>query len=75
MRAWADVSDIHNSRQHINTHLPLLNDEAFVDAWFEHFHHLRITHIVTDVFKNVLVRDDTQRPEHNPDRDVVLDVR
>src|ERR1700733_11933024 len=55
-------------------YLPLLNDETFIDTWLEHFHHLGITGVVTNMFQNVAIGCDAQSTEHDPDWDVFSNI-
>ena len=66
-------ADRHPKR--ICTNLAILNDEAIVNTRLEHLKHLRVLHIIADVFKDVAVGDYTQGTEDDPDGDVDLDVR
>ena len=56
------------------TNLAVLDDETLVDTGLQHFQHLVVLHVVTDMLENVAVRDDTQCTEDDPNRDVDLDV-
>ena len=40
-----------------------------------HLHHLRIVEVVDDVLEDVSVGHEAQRPEHDHDGDLLLDVR
>ena len=40
-----------------------------------HLHHLRVVEVVDDVLQDVPVRDEPERPEHDHDGDLLLDVR
>ena len=56
-------------------HLPVLDDETIVNTRLKHLQHLDVLHVVANVFQDVAVRDNTQRAEDDPDRDIDLDVR
>ena len=57
------------------TNLAILDHEAVVDTRLEHLKHLRVLHVIADVFKDIAVGDYTQGTEDDPDGDVDLDVR
>ena len=56
-------------------HVAVLNDETVVDTRFEHLKHRRVVHVVANVFQDIAVRDDTERTEDDPNRNVDLDIR
>ena len=56
-------------------HVAVLNDETVVDTRLEQFKHLRVLHVVADVFQDISIRDDAQRSEKHPDRNVDFDIR
>jgi hypothetical protein len=37
------------------TNLAILNDETIVDAWLEHFKHLKVLHVVANVLDDITV--------------------
>lgn len=57
------------------TNLAILDHEAVVDTRLEHLEHLRVLHVVANVFKNVAVRDYTQGTEDDPNGNIDFDVR
>jgi hypothetical protein len=52
------------------TYVTILDHKAVIDTWFEHFQHLHVLHVVTNMFKNIAVRHDTQGSEDDPDGNV-----
>lgn len=57
------------------TYITILNDESVVYAGFQHFEHLSILHIVTYVFKNIAIRNNTKGSKDHPDRDIGSNIR
>ena len=65
----------NEDNQSTDTNLPVLDDESFINTWFQHFQHLIVLHVIAYVLKDVAVRDDPEGTEDDPDWYVNLDVR
>ena len=56
------------------TNLAILDHEAVVDTRLEHLEHLRVLHVVANMFKDVAVRYHAEGTEDDPDGNVDFDV-
>ena len=52
----------------------LLNDKGLVEGGLHHLHQLGVVEVVDDVLEDVSVGHETQRPEHDHDGNLLLDV-
>lgn len=57
------------------TNLTILDHEAVVNTWLEHFKHLPVLHVVAYVLKDVAVGYNAKGAKDDPDGDINLDVR
>ena len=56
------------------TYLTILDNKTIVNTRLQHFQHLVVLHIVTDMFKDISVRNNTECTENDPNRNIDLDV-
>ncbi|KAH3669443.1 hypothetical protein OGAPHI_001564 [Ogataea philodendri] len=70
-----DTDRVTSSSNVIQGNFLRLNQKSFFNTWLQHFKHLPVVLIVTDVLQNVTILNHTQGSEDNNNWNIGLDVR